>query len=47
MFKDISFEDCDGKINSISWQPTKIGSVEDIFLTNSTVFYTVSITLEL
>ena len=43
IFKSMSFEDCDGKTNSVSWQPAKLGSVEDIFLSSSTVFFTVRI----
>lgn len=42
MFKSVSFEDCDEKTKSIYWQPSKLGSVEDTFLSSSTV-YTVRI----
>merc|ERR1719427_1559986 len=37
--KLISFENCDGSTNDITLLPTKPGSVEDIFLISSTVFY--------
>ena len=39
--KLISFENCDGSTNDITLLPTKPGSVEDIFLISSTVFYKV------